>query len=250
MKFLLGKAEEKECLISQAKRLIFLGDNAQDIVQFAVMSGKYLAATSCPYLNLKSKNIELTVDIKGHDTPQRNAYDIFEKTPVSLPNTCIEAAEHALKCMFKGSHSRRRIKDGEGAEISMQMGDSVKFDIDEEDMNEKSFEFFRGKGSAADAKTELFRPGEGMALVFSKSDKSRREGEWKVHALAIVLMSQDPFDRFMIVEEEFSADEENKKVMMGKSWKLAAYRDATDFVVTYHQIMPAAKYKLWKLTAS
>jgi hypothetical protein len=53
MKFLVGKAEEKECLISQAKRLIFLGDNAQDIVQFAVMSGKYLAATSCPYLNLK-----------------------------------------------------------------------------------------------------------------------------------------------------------------------------------------------------
>jgi hypothetical protein len=43
----------------------------------------------------------------------------------------------------------------------------------------------------------------------------------------------------MIVEEEFSADEENKKVMMGKSWKLAAYRDATDFVVTYQQIMPA-----------
>jgi hypothetical protein len=78
MKFLLGKAEEKECLISQAKRLIFFGDDAQDIVQFAVMSGKYLAATSCPYLNLKSKNIELTVDIKGHDTPQRNAYDIFE----------------------------------------------------------------------------------------------------------------------------------------------------------------------------
>jgi hypothetical protein len=54
----------------------------------------------------------------------------------------------------------------------------------------------------------------------------------------------------MIVEEEFSADEENTKVMMGKSWKLAAYRDATDFVVTYQQIMPAAKYKLWKLTAS
>ena len=89
-----------------------------------------------------------------------------------------------------------------------------------------------------------------MALVFSKSDKSRMEGEWKVHAVAIVLMSQDPFDRFMIVEEEFSADEENKKVMMGKSWKLAAYRDASDFVVTYQQIMPAAKYKLWKLTAS
>jgi hypothetical protein len=81
MKFLVGKAEEKECLISQAKRLIFFGDDAQDIVQFAVMSGKYLAATSCPYLNLKSKNSELTVDIKGHDTPQRNAYDIFEKTP-------------------------------------------------------------------------------------------------------------------------------------------------------------------------
>jgi hypothetical protein len=38
--------------------------------------------------------------------------------------------------------------------------------------------------------------------------------------------------------------------MMGKSWKPAAYRDATDFVVTYQQIMPAAKYKLWKLTAS
>jgi hypothetical protein len=86
MKFLLGKAEEKECLISQTKRLIFFGDDAQDIVQFAVMGGKYLAATSFPYLNLKSKNIELTVDIKGHDTPQRNAYDIFEKTPVSLPN--------------------------------------------------------------------------------------------------------------------------------------------------------------------
>lgn len=55
------------------------------------MSGKYLAATSCPYVKLKSKNIELTVDIKGHDTPQRNAYDIFEKTTVSLPNTCVEA---------------------------------------------------------------------------------------------------------------------------------------------------------------
>jgi len=55
------------------------------------------------------------------------------------------------------------------------MGDSVKFDIDDEDMNEKSFEFFRGKGSAADAKTELFRPGEGMALDFSKSD-SRAPG--------------------------------------------------------------------------
>jgi hypothetical protein len=63
-------------------------------------------------------------------------------------------------------------------------------------------------------------------------------------------MARAPRSRFMIVEEEFSADEENKKVMMGKSWKLAAYRDATDFVVTYQQIMPAAKYKLWKLTAS
>jgi hypothetical protein len=180
----------------------------------------------------------------------RNAYDIFEKTTVSLPNTCVEAAEHALKCMFKGSHSGGRIKDGDGAEISMQLGDSVKYDIDQEDMNEKSFKFFGGKGSAADAKTELFRPGEGMALVFSKSESSRKEGEWKVHALAIVLVSQDPFDQFMIVEEEFSADEENKKVKMGKSWKLAAYRDATDFVFTYHEIMPATKYKLWKLRAS
>jgi hypothetical protein len=232
MKFFLGKAGKKERLVSQAKRLILFGDDFQDIVQFAVMSGKYLAATSCPYLNLKSKNIELTVDIKGHDTPQRNAYDIFEKTTVSLPNTCVEAAEHALKCMFKGSHSGGRIKDGDGAEISMQLGDSVKYDIDQEDMNEKSFKFFGGKGSAADAKTELFRPGEGMALVFSKSESSRKEGEWKVHALAIVLVSQDPFDQFMIVEEEFSADEENKKVKMGKSWKLAT------------------KYKLWKLTAS
>lgn len=210
MKFFVGTADGIKCMVSQAKRLILFEGDGQDIVKFAVMGGKYLAASSCPYIALKSKNSALTVDIEGHNTPQKNSYDIFEKTAVSLPNTCIEAAEHALKSMFRGVHSRGRIKDGEGAEICMQLGNTVKFDIDEEDMNEKSFEFFKGKGSAADATTELFRPGEGMALVYSKSEKSRKEGEWKVHAVAIVLMSEDPFDRFMIVEEEFSADEEEE----------------------------------------
>jgi hypothetical protein len=66
----------------------------------------------------------------------------------------------------------------------------------------KAFEFFKGKGSAADAKTELFRPGEAMALVYSKSEKSREEGEWKVHAVAIVLMLQDPFDRSEIAGDD------------------------------------------------
>jgi hypothetical protein len=147
------------------------------LFQFAVMSGKYLDATSCPYLNLKSKNIELTVDIKGHDTPQRNAYDIFEKTSVSLPNnehrsgrTCAEmyVQGFSLPKAHQGWRERRDLHAN---------GSSVKFDIDDEDMNEKSFEFFRGKGSAADAKTELFRPGEGMALVFS----NRIKAEWKVN---------------------------------------------------------------------
>jgi hypothetical protein len=71
-----------------------------------------------------------------------------------------------------------------------------------------------------------------------------------VHAVAIVLKSQDPFDRFLIVEEEFSADEEDKSIEMGGSWKLAAYQDASDFVFAYRQVMPVTKYKLWKLTAS
>jgi hypothetical protein len=86
MKFLVGKADEKECLISQAKRLIFFGDDAQDIVQFAVMSGKYLAATSCPYLNLKSKNIELTVDIKA-TIPRSEMLMTFSRRPPYLYRT-------------------------------------------------------------------------------------------------------------------------------------------------------------------
>ena len=50
-------------MVSQSKRLILFGGGGQDIGKFAVMAGKYLAASGCPYIALKSKNIALTVDI-------------------------------------------------------------------------------------------------------------------------------------------------------------------------------------------
>ena len=206
----------------------------------------------------KESNVGLIV-MRDQQELHEDTYDIFVKAQVELPDTCIEAAEHALKCMKQNRPETARIGDGNTAfpAVYMQFGAGKglkKFDIDKEHMDEKSAEVFRRSPNATDATSEIIDVGEGLALVFSESKLeegkwkvTRQQDEWTVHAVAVVLKGN--LNGFMIVVEKFANDRKIGPPVMVKAWKLAAYRDADEFAEAYKHKMPRPKYKLWKLTA-
>ncbi|RZF30404.1 hypothetical protein EVC45_07950 [Paraburkholderia sp. UYCP14C] len=165
-----------------------------------------------------------------------------------LPDTCIECAEHTLKCVHANAHSGARIDDGIGARVLMSIG-GTSADIDVDDMNQIAFDAFPPHriNNAVDATREGFEPGDGMALVYSLNP-NRRGTQWTVHAVAVLLKSTSVWDRFIVVTEMFAADD-GSDVEMKNDWSLSCYLDAQDFEDNFSQIMKPTKYPLWKLSA-
>jgi len=248
MKFYTGKFDGQTVLrISQCKGLVVLDRN-----RFAVLKDHYSGGAS-PYLALESSG-DHVVTLDGHvhagsAAPAAATYDIYRRTGVSLPNTCIESAEHVIKCLHANAHQTGLIANGTGARVSMSVGTQAA-DIDVADMNETAAATFRGRISDAtpDACSEAIAPGDGMALVFT-SQRARPDNLWTVHAVAVLLKSTWPFDRFMVVSEVFAPDD-GRGVRMIRGWSLGFYVDPQDFKESYAGVMPSAQYTLWKLSAA
>ncbi len=236
--------------ISQARSLVKFIDGS-----FAVRRGAY--RSSGPYLDLVHANVSITVSIDGHSAAGHNDattadYDIFRKAARMLPNTCIESAEHVLKCVHANAHQTAPIDNGQGAQVSMTIP-GLTWDIDQHDMDEQAFAAFPHGMAPADARIDAirdaFEPGEGLALVYSKDPTRRRAGDWKIHAVAVLLKSTSPFDPFLLVSEVFAPDD-GSDIQMTADWNVACYSNPMDFREHYKQCMPAAKYSLWKLSAA
>jgi len=250
MKFLTGKGTiagaSQAILVSQSRTLLQFSDGS-----FAVRRGVYLVA-NCPYL-VAGATVTVTVSIDGHsvigyDDSTTADYDVFTKSTRMLPNTCIESAEHVLKCMHANAHSTALIDNGTMARVSMSAGGSVA-DIDADDMNETAFGAFpHGLDGIVDATLTGFAPGDGMALVYSLRP-DRRGKAWTCHAVAILLKSLSPFGPFVVVSEVFAPDD-GSDVQMTQQWGLGFYQHAQDFRDAYAKCMPPSKYTLWKLSAA
>jgi len=248
MKFYTGQFDGAAVTrVSQCKGLVVLDDN-----RFAVLHGQYAGGAS-PYLTLESSgNHVVTIDGHAHAALGAAApavYDIYRRSAVSLPNTCIESAEHVIKCLHANAHQAGKIANGTGARVSMSVG-GTSADIDVADMNETAAGLFRGRIGAAtvDACREAIDPGDGMALVFT-SQRERPDDKWTVHAVAVLLKSTWAFDRFMVVSEVFAPDD-GRGVRMIRGWSLAYFADPQDFKDSYAGVMPATQYTLWKLSAA
>lgn len=249
MKFLKGTAtgndgKRVDVLVSSQRTLLKYADGS-----FAVRDGGF-RGTGGPYLAFGAR-VRLAVRIDGHaydghDDAIAADYLPFRKSAVSLPNTCIESAEHVLKCLHANAHSVDLIPGDTGAHIWASLGDRSA-DIDVDDLNEVAYGAFKGKlRSVVDAANEGFDPGEGMALVDSRNP-THKQGGWTVHAVAVLLKSSSIWDRFIVVSEAF-ADGSGLKMTTG--WKVAAYESAQDFKDAYFNCMPPSKYTLWKLSAT
>ncbi|SDR61783.1 hypothetical protein [Paraburkholderia tuberum] len=250
MKFLSGSATDADHVkadveVSQQRTLLKFADGT-----FAVRENKYKTIAN-PYLEFGPQKT-FTVSIHGHsygdvsDSTTAN-YLLFRNSSLMLPNTCIECAEHTLKCIHANAHSAARIEDNTGARVLMSIG-NTSADIDVDDMNNEAFDAFpHGITNAADATLEGFAPGDGMALVYSLNP-AQRGNQWTVHAVAVLLKSVYVWDRFIVVTEMFAPDH-GSDVEMKNDWSLSCYLDAQDFKDTYSYLMKPAKYTLWKLSA-
>ena len=112
MKTYSGKFGDKVVQVSQAKNLVIF-----DEATFAIRRGTY-SMRPCPYLVLMASETAL-VTIDGHAFGGNHdgitaLYDIYRKKSVALPNTCIESAEHVLKCMRANRHETAPIGNGSG----------------------------------------------------------------------------------------------------------------------------------------
>jgi hypothetical protein len=232
--------------VSQARTLVKFDDG-----RFAVRAGYYRRAV-CPYLEA-GHSMRLTVSVNGHsfgkyDDTITGDFDIFRKAALMLPNTCIESAEHVLKCTRSNAHVMNPIANGVGARVKMSIP-GCSYDIDEFEMDEKAFEAFpQGPDLGVDATLGGFEPGEGMALVYSRDPELREEGKWKVHAVAVLLKSSYQFDPFVVVSEVFAPDD-GRELQMTLGWKLAFYQGAQDFRDHYQCGMSPTEYSLWKLSS-
>lgn len=251
MRLLAGTATDADgrrfdIAASSQRTLLKFGDGT-----FAVRDGFYRAANG-PYV-VFGPDKRLTVSITGHaypgfDDSTMYDYKTFRKSDLMLPNTCIECAEHVLKCVHANAHSVGILGNGVGARVSMSIGDRS-HDVDEDDMNESAFANFpHGLVGARDATLEGIEPGDGMALVYSRNP-ARRGKKWTVHAAAVLMKSVWVWDRFVVVSEVFAPDDD-KDAEMTMDWGLSCYLDAQDFKDAYFQVMPPSHYTLWKLSAA
>ncbi|HTV85460.1 MAG TPA: hypothetical protein VME63_08640 [Dyella sp.] len=226
-----------------------------------------------PYILKDGEPEEYTIT-RARRPPVIAMFQKCVKAPVQLPDTCIESAEHVIKCIFANTHEVQCIPNGMGAVVSMSIGQDSSFDIDGEmdvevnedgeckklkkpvgmDLPTVAYLKFRLKKLTAskDANRENFAPGEGMILVYTKNPKDRPDGWWSVHAVAVLIKSKDREDPFMVVSEVFA--DRNKKdsdpVEMVNGWNLNYFRNAMDFKESYQRVMPRNSYTLWKLSAS
>lgn len=69
-----------------------------------------------------------------------------------------------------------------------------------------------------------------------------------MHAVAVLLKSTWPFDRFVVVGEVFAPDA-GRGVRMARGWALSYFADPQDFKIRHAAVMPATRYTLWKLSA-
>jgi hypothetical protein len=236
--------------VSQMSTLLKFDDQT-----FAVREGHYRAKAG-PYLHFGACK-RYTVPTIGSINKDGNFeesltadFRLFRKNGnLKLPNTCIESAEHVLKCVHANRHSVDCIANDSGARVSMSIG-THGGDIDRDDMGEVAFAAFpHGVNAVADAAREGFEPGDGMALVYSGDPKRRKKGEWTVHAVAILLKSTHLWDPFVVVSEVFAPDD-GEDVQMTDDWVLSCYRYPQDFKDRYFECMKPDKYTLWKLSAA
>jgi hypothetical protein len=242
-----GRSNGRVTKISQQRTLVFLDDNT-----FAVRADRFFAG-NCPYIEPRER-LQLTVSLDGHsygsDSDAVTAeYQVFARSNVSLPNTCIESAEHVLKCTHKNAHHTRRIGNNRGPRVTMSCGERAA-DIDNVDMPEFASETFpRGLETAVDATSAGFQAGEGMALVYSRDPGGRSEGAWTVHAVAVLLNSTYVWDPFLVVSEVMAPDD-GRRIGMTADWDLSVYKNAQDFKDSDPRAVPSDTYTLWKLSAA
>jgi len=216
----------------------------------AVRTNSYGVPATPIYLIKKASDVALTCT-RGNVECAGN-YDIFVRSNlVSLPNTCIESAEHVIKTSAVGRPEFGLIEGPHEVGVSMSLPQYVSpfLDIDVEDMGDVSLKMFGpGRATRPDATSESFGPGEGIALVHRLGEEKRKDNEWTVHAIAVLLASQgEAKDKFLLVSEVFAPDD-GKPLRMNKGWKVAAYNDAADFKKHYSGVMPSSRYALWKLS--
>lgn len=232
------------------------------LIQFktyiAVRCGRYVHAG--PYLEQIGTKVSLTVNINGHslvadqtDSSVTADYDIFKKANLQLPNTCIESAEHAIRGIFSNAHQVEAYDNNDKHPVA-KIRASIPgryFDINRRDALAAVRNIFRhgfDVDAQKDAIHEIFNPGEGMALIWSHGEKARENGDWKLHAVAVLLRSTYVFDPFMAVSEVFAPDID-EAIEMKNDWKLAFYQNAQEFRDNYRGCMPPQNYSLWKIKA-
>jgi len=232
--------------VSNQRTLLKFADGS-----FAVKDSCYRVG-ACPYLVFGTA-VRMTVavsNLSAVDSVDSVTADYvpFRKGTQSLPNTCIESAEHVLKGLHVNAHSTACITNGTGARVSMSIGTRTA-DIDEEDMIDTAFGAFPDSlENVVDASREGFEPGDGMALVYSRKPSGRGKN-WTVHAVAVLLKSTSVWDPFIVVSEVFAPDD-GSTVQMTTDWDLACFLGAQDFKDSYFSCMPTSKYTLWKLSAA
>lgn len=237
-----GKFDGKSATMSINGTLVILDG------RFAVESGSY-NLKPCPYLR-KISSGRHTVELRTKTNTA--VYDIFEKTTKELPNTCIESAEHLIKSMHANHHATAPYENGNGAEVVMSIHTAPVANIDKVSMitwAKKAFPTGPRRGTV-DASRDKFESGEGMALVYS-SPEERKDAEWTVHAVGVLMNSTKATDRFLVVSEVFAPDlEDDPDVDMSSDWHVRFFRDAADFKAHYSSVMPASKYTLWKIATA
>lgn len=154
----------------------------------------------------------------------------FEKLPVS----CIESAQHIIRCHSRGSFSPWPI-DNPIFTVKVKNDGRIAYDIDESELHSITGRYgYSGKPSV----------GEGLVLINKKYPKPL--GEWTCHAVGIVA-SNGTTGEFVVID--IYADDSAARIVSNSSWTMSYFKTTGDFYEQYKRSVGGASHCLLALLA-